>query len=73
MLINETVKRLLKEEGRTQTWVAQEMNRIDPSIDMTNVKLSAIATGQRKMTGDEMLAFCKAMRRNPDEFMREWI
>ena len=73
MIIGETVKRLLKEEGRTQTWVAKEMNRIDPSIEMTNVKLSAITTGQRKMSGSEMLAFCKAVKCNPDEFMQEGV
>ncbi|MBQ8933897.1 MAG: helix-turn-helix transcriptional regulator [Lachnospiraceae bacterium] len=69
MKINETVKRIIKEDGRTQTWVAKEMNKVNPSVMMTNVKLSAIVTGKRTMTGDEMIAFCKATKRNPDVFM----
>jgi len=69
MRTNETVQKLIEQEGRTQTWVAQEMNRIDPEIKMTNVKLSAIVTGKRIMSGDEMLAFCRAMRMSPDVFL----
>lgn len=69
MRTNETVQKLMEQEGRTQTWVAQEMNRIDPEIKMTNVKLSAIVTGRRTMTGDEMLVFCRAMRMSPDAFL----
>lgn len=70
MRTNETVQKLMEAEGRTQTWVAQEMNRIDPEIKMTNVKLSAIVTGKRTMSGDEMLAFCRAMKKSPDVFLR---
>lgn len=62
MKTNETVKRLIEEEGRSQTWVAREMNRVNPEINMTNVKLSAIVTGRRVMSSDEMLAFCRAMK-----------
>ena len=69
MRTNETVQKLIEQEGRTQTWVAQEMNRIDPEIKMTNVKLSAIVTGKRIMSSDEMLAFCRAMRMSPDVFL----
>lgn len=69
MKTNETVKRLIEEEGRSQTWVAREMNRVNPEINMTNVKLSAIVTGRRVMSSDEMLAFCRAMKTNPDVFM----
>ena len=69
MRTNETVQKLMEAEGRTQTWVAQEMNRIDPEIKMTNVKLSAIVTGKRAMSGDEMLAFCRAMKKSPDVFL----
>lgn len=69
MRTNETVQKLMEQEGRTQTWVAQEMNKVNPEIKMTNVKLSAIVTGRRTMSGDEMLAFCRAMRTSPDVFL----
>ena len=69
MRTNETVQKLMEQEGRTQTWVAQEMNKMNPEIKMTNVKLSAIVTGRRTMSGDEMLAFCRAMRTSPDVFL----
>ena len=32
MKTNETVKRLIEEEGRSQTWVAREMNRVNPGV-----------------------------------------
>lgn len=38
---------------------------------MTNVKLSAIVTGRRIMSGDEMLAFCRAMKTSPDVFLAQ--
>ena len=71
MKTNETVKKLIEQEGRSQTWVAREMNRVNPEIKMTNVKLSAIVTGRRIMSGDEMLAFCRAMKTSPDIFLAE--
>ncbi len=69
MRTNETVKRIIEQEGRSQKWLAEEMNRADPDIRMTNVKLSAIVTGRRIMSGDEMLAFCRAMQISPDVFL----
>ncbi len=71
MKTNETVKRLIEQEGRSQAWVAQEMNRVNPEINMTNVKLSAIVTGRRIMSSDEMLAFCRAMKTSPDVFLMQ--
>lgn len=38
---------------------------------MAKVKLSAIVTGRRVMSSDEMLAFCRAMKTNPDVFMAQ--
>ncbi|MEY8495800.1 helix-turn-helix transcriptional regulator [Lachnospiraceae bacterium 29-91] len=66
----DTVRRLLAEQGRTQVWVIQKMNRCDPEINMDRSKFSAIITGRRKMSGDELLAFCKALEIAPDEFLR---
>lgn len=62
------VREILKSRGSTQSWAIKEMNRIDPDIKMNRSKLSAIICGSRKMTGDELLAFCKATRTNPDYF-----
>lgn len=67
--VSDTVKRLLNEQGRTQAWVIQRMNLQTPEIDMDRSKFSAIVTGKRKMTGDELLAFCKALEITPDEFL----
>ena len=69
MSINETIKEMIKEEGRTQVWVANEMNKWDKSIKMTNVKFSAIITGNRAINAAELIAFCKAIGRSPEEFM----
>ncbi|MEZ3486042.1 MAG: helix-turn-helix transcriptional regulator [Lachnospiraceae bacterium] len=68
-----TVKRLLDEQGRTQVWVTQKMNLYDPEINMDTSKFSAIITGRRKLSGDELLAFCKALEVTPDEFLRPKI
>ena len=69
MTISETVRKILDEQGRTQTWVIQRMNSQMPEIDMDRSKFSAIVTGKRKMTGDELLLFCKALEITPDEFL----
>lgn len=70
--VSETVKRLLDEQGRTQAWVVQRMNTQKPQI-MDRAKFSAIVNGKRKMSGDELLIFCKALEVNPDEFLRPRI
>lgn len=66
--ISETAKRILNEQGRTQKWVAEKMNQINPSLEMDRNKLSGIMSGNRKMTGDELLAFCMALEISPDIF-----
>lgn len=68
--ISRTVKRILDEQGRTQKWVVQKMNLQEPGIDMDRSKFSAIITGKRKMSGDELLVFCKALEITPDEFLK---
>lgn len=47
------------------------MNSINPSLDMDRSKFSAIITGNRKMTGDELLAFCMALEISPDVFTEQ--
>ena len=66
--ISDTAKKILKEQGRTQRWVAERMNNINPTLEMDRSKFSAIITGNRKMTGDELLAFCMALEISPDVF-----
>lgn len=48
-----TIRRVIAEQSRTQTWVAKKMNEINPEVEMDAVKFSAIATGKRKMSGEE--------------------
>lgn len=66
--ISDTAKKILKEQGRTQRWVMERMNDINPTLEMNRSKFSAIITGNRKMTGDELLAFCMALEISPDVF-----
>lgn len=67
--VSETIKRILGEQGRTQTWVIQKMNSQSPEVGMDKTKFSAIVTGKRKMSGDELLVFCKALEITPDVFL----
>ena len=69
MRIPETIRRILKDEGRTQSWVLDEMNKIMPDLKMDRAKFSAIVCGVRKMTADELLVFCKAVKKTPDVFL----
>lgn len=66
--ISDTAKKILKEQGRAQRWVVERMNDINPTLEMNRSKFSAIITGNRKMTGDELLAFCMALEISPDVF-----
>lgn len=66
MSLNEAIKNAIEESGRTQTWVASKANAINPSINLTVVKLNASLRGNRKITGDEFIALCKALEINPD-------
>lgn len=70
--VSNTVRRILDEQGRTQKWVIRRMNLQEPQIDMNRSKFSAIINGKRKMSGDELLAFCKAMEVTPDEFLKSY-
>lgn len=67
--VTDTVRRIVNEQGRTQTWISKRMNEINPKIEMDLVKFNSIIAGRRKMSGDELLAFCMAMEVTPDEFL----
>ena len=68
--VSDTAKRVIEEQGRTQAWVINRMNMICPELEMDKNKLSTILLGKRKMSGDELIAFCKALEISPDEFTR---
>lgn len=71
--VYETAKRILKEQGRTQRWVVEKMNKVNPELEMDKSKFSAIIVGKRRMTGDELLAFCMALEVSPDEFTKKEV
>lgn len=39
-----------------------------PERNMSKAKFGAIACGARRMTGDELIAFCRATETNPNYF-----
>lgn len=67
--IGATARQIIRQRGVTQKWVAERMNGINPAVSMDRSKISATLAGERKMTGDELLAFCKALEINPDVFL----
>lgn len=69
--ISINMKRLIIEEGRTQKWVIEKMNAINHDLNMDKSKFSAIINGRRNVTGDELIAFCKALEVDPNEFFEE--
>ncbi len=66
MNVNEAIKSAIDDSGRTQVWVANKINAINPSLNMDKSKLSAALNGKRKISGDEFIALCKALEINPD-------
>ncbi len=66
MSVNEAIKTVIDDSGRTQTWVVAKINAINPSLSMDKSKLSASLNGKRKISGDEFIALCKALEISPD-------
>lgn len=69
MNIPSIIKGVLEEKGHTQAWVVTQMNKSFPDINMSPAKFSAIVCGDRRMQGDELIAFCKVTKAHPDIFM----
>lgn len=69
-MVNTTIKNILSETGTTQAWIISKMNQLNPDLAMNSNKFSAIVHGRRKMTGEELIIFCKATKTNPDIFLR---
>lgn len=68
MNVEPAVRGIIENRGLRQVWIVDQMNRIDPNLGMSKAKLSSIVCGGRKMTGDELIAFCLATNTNPDYF-----
>lgn len=62
------VKNLVRDRGLRQTWIVEQMNSIAPELNMSKTKFSAIICGGRKMSGDELIAFCVATGTDPNYF-----
>lgn len=68
MNVEPAVKCIVESRGLRQNWVVERMNRVAPDLNMSAVKFSAIVCGGRRMTGDELIAFCKATETSPEYF-----
>lgn len=70
MNVEPAVKQIIENRGLRQVWVIKQMNLANPALGMNRSKLSAIVCGNRRMTGDELLAFCMATDTDPDYFCK---
>lgn len=68
MNVEPAVRTVVRDRGLRQTWIVEKMNQVNPSLAMNKAKFSAIVCGSRKMTGDELIAFCVATNTSPDYF-----
>lgn len=67
--VEEVIKKKITEEGRTQTWVVEKMNAINPKLNMSRTKFNRIVTaGDRKLSGNELVALCKVLDLNLKDF-----
>lgn len=71
MDLNKKIQEILNDNGVTQNWVVNKMNSINPKINMDKNKMSSIVNNSRKVTGEELLAFCMALKINPDVFVEQ--
>lgn len=62
MVVQSKVAQYLKEQGIKQSWLAQKTG-------LTDNMISGILNGTRKMTADEFVRICKAIGKNPNDFM----
>lgn len=68
MTVEERARQILENSGRKQNWVADQMNKLDPTLGMTPAKISATMTGHREMSVPEFLAFCEVTGTEPNDF-----
>lgn len=67
--VEEVIKKKIIEDGRTQAWVVEKMNEINPKLNMNRVKFNRIVTaGDRKLSGNELVALCKILDLDLEDF-----
>lgn len=67
--VEEVIKKKITEEGRTQAWVVEKMNAINPELNMNRVKFNRIVTaGDRKLSGNELVALCRILNLSLQDF-----
>lgn len=71
MKIEDRLKNIINESGRSQLWIVEKMNTLQPNLSMNKDKLSSIVRGKRKMTADELLIFCMALGISPDRLCNQ--
>ena len=64
MVVQSKVAQYLEEQGIKQSWLAQKTG-------LTDNMISGILNGKRKMSADEFVCICKALGKNPNDFMEE--
>lgn len=68
---HETAKSVLERTGRNSAWVARRMDELNPTLQMTPGKLNQALLGKRKLTADELIAFCMATDTQPNSFIAD--
>lgn len=67
--VEEVIKKKITEQGRTQAWVVEKMNEINPKLNMNRVKFNRIVTaGDRKLSGNEFVTLCKILDLDLEDF-----
>ena len=67
--VEEVIKKKITEDGRTQTWVVEKMNAVNPKLNMNRVKFNRIVTaGDRRLSGNELVALCKILDLSLQDF-----
>lgn len=62
MATQSNVADYVRNMGIKQSWLAQKTG-------LTDNMISGILNGKRKMTADEFVRICKAIGKNPNDFM----
>lgn len=71
MNVGKIVGSIIYEKGMTQTSVTRNMIKLMPELrgKFNTNKMNAIIKGRRKMTCDELIAFCVVMNVDPAAFL----
>ena len=67
--VEEVIKQTISDQGRTQAWVVDAMNAINPVLNMNRVKFNRIVTaGERKLSGNELVVLCSILDLSLEDF-----